>query len=104
MILVGLRINDWSRIDRRLGRDDDRLGRCHDHGLGRHDHGLGRHDRRRGDHDGIGGHDVMRKRDRCRRQTDNPRRKAKSAVVVVVVMMMSPREYACRSRQRKSHD
>ena len=96
--VVSTRIDDRSRIDRRLNdrrrlSDDHRLsdhrrGRCHNSGLS--------------DHNGIGGNDVMRERDRCRRQADDASRETESAVVVV--MMMSPREHARSGRQRKSHN
>ena len=107
-MVVVARIDDRSRIDHWLRCNDDRLGRddcrsrCHDRWLG--DDSWSRcHDRRLGDHHGIGGDDVMRKRDGRRRQANDARREAKPAVMVVVVVV-SPRENARRGCKRKSHN
>ena len=92
------RDNHWRRRDNRRGRDNRWLGnyrwlgsysRCR-----RHDSGLG-------DHNGTGCYDVMRERNRRRRQADNARREAEPAAVVVV---MPSREYARSGRHRKSHN
>ena len=118
-IAVGAWIDDRSGIDRRRRRDDHRLGRDHcrlsdhcgrsnhrrlsDH-RGRSYHRRGRrHDSGRRDHNGVGRNDIMRERNRRRRQADNASREAESAVVVVMEVM-SPREYARSGRQRKSHN
>ena len=94
-MVVVARIDDRSRIDHWLWRNDDRLGRddCRSRS----------HDRRLGDNHGVGGDDIMCKRNRRRRQADNARREAKPAVMVVVVVV-SPRENARRGRQRKNHN
>ena len=95
---VVTRMDDRSRVDHWRRRDYRRLGDYR--GLGDHGRG-GRHDSGLGDHNGTVRNYIMRERNRRRRQADNARREAESAIVVV---MASPREYARRGRQRKSHN
>ena len=97
--MVSTRMDDRSRIDHRRGRDNHRRRRD-DRGLGNHSR-CRRDDRGLGDHSGAGCNDVMRERNRGRRQADNARREAKPAAVVVV---MPSREYARSGRHRKSHN
>ena len=109
-------MDDRCRIDHGCGRDDCGRYNCGlgDYSGGGRDHrrlgdhrGLSdhrrcrRHDSGLSDHNGIGRNDIMRERNRRRRQTDNARREAEPAVVVV---MMPSRKYARSGRQRKSHN
>ena len=104
-------MDDRSRIDHGRGRDNHRRRRNHRRGRnhrwlgdyrGLSDHSrCRRHDCGLSDYNGTGCNDVMRERNRRRRQADNARREAEPAAVVVV---MPSREYARSGRHRKSHN
>ena len=101
---VGARVDDWGRIDYRLGRDDHRGGR--DDWCGG-DHGGGIDRWRRVDRWGRG-YDVVREAYRGGSKSDDAGREAEAMVVVMVMMSPSAVGAVCEnargSSNRQSHN